>query len=179
MLASAGNVGFCISNNRMVAHARGEFVLLLNNDAALFADALATLLEAARAHITQGILTLPQYDWETGELVDRGCLLDPFYNPVPNMGPARRDVAYVIGACLWIPRALWTRSMASPNGSDSIAEDMDLCCRARLRASRFRPCRRVVIGTAKGPVSAAIACRPADCARPTCAASAASATKWL
>ena len=85
VLASDENVGFCIGNNRMVAHARGEYVLLLNNDAALFTDALATLLAAASAQPAAGILTLPQYDWESGEIVDRGCLLDPFYNPVPNL----------------------------------------------------------------------------------------------
>jgi hypothetical protein len=43
------------------------------------------------------ILSLPQYDFETGKLVDRGCLLDPFFNPVPNLDPAREDVAMAIG----------------------------------------------------------------------------------
>jgi GT2 family glycosyltransferase len=132
LLASEENVGFCISNNRMVAHARGEFVLLLNNDAALFPDALVTFLGAARAQATPGILTLPQYDWETGALVDRGCLLDPFYNPVPNLDPARRDVAYVIGACLWIPRTSWKELDGFPVWLGSIAEDMYLGCAARL-----------------------------------------------
>ena len=32
LIQSAENVGFCISNNRMAAEARGEFILLLNND---------------------------------------------------------------------------------------------------------------------------------------------------
>ena len=48
VLASTENVGFSVGNNRMVAHARGEYVLLLNNDAELYPDALATLLDAAR-----------------------------------------------------------------------------------------------------------------------------------
>lgn len=132
LLASDGNVGFCISNNRMVAQARGEYVLLLNNDTALFPDALATLHAAARAQATPGILSLPQYDWETGDLVDRGCLLDPFYNPVPNRNHERRNVAYVIGACLWVPRALWNELGKFPEWFESIGEDLYLCCRARL-----------------------------------------------
>ncbi len=133
VLASLENAGFCIGNNRMVAHARGEFVLLLNNDAALLPNALLTLIEAARAQSPAGILTLPQYDWETGVLVDRGCLLDPFYNPVPNLDPDRRDVAMVIGACLFLPRALWGDLGGFPEWMGSIAEDMYLCCTARLR----------------------------------------------
>ena len=126
------NVGFCIANNRMAKRARGRFLLLLNNDAALLPDAIATLLEAASATARPGILTLPQYDWETGALVDRGCLLDPFYNPVPNLDPGRRDVAHVIGACLWIPRASWDELGGFPEWMESIAEDIYLCSIARL-----------------------------------------------
>lgn len=133
LLVSAENVGFCVSNNRMVAHARGQYVLLLNNDAALFPDALATLLAAANDAAAPGILTLPQHDWETGALVDRGCLLDPFYSPVPNHDPARRDVAYVIGACLFLRRSLWNELGGFPEWMGSIAEDIYLCCLARLR----------------------------------------------
>ncbi len=132
IIESSENVGFCISNNRMAAQAKGEYLLLLNNDAALAPDALQTLLEAAQAQTPQGILTLPQHDWQSGELVDRGDLLDPFYNPIPNLDPARRDVAMVIGACLWIPRTLWENLGGFPEWFESIAEDMQLCCHARL-----------------------------------------------
>jgi len=132
LLVSTQNVGFCISNNRMVAHARGKYVLLLNNDAALAPDALQTLMHEAGQQQPQGILTLPQYDWESGTLVDCGCLLDPFYNPVPNLDPDRRDVAMTIGACLWLPRALWLELDGFPEWFESIGEDLYLCCRARL-----------------------------------------------
>lgn len=132
LMESSENVGFCISNNRMVDRARGEYVLLLNNDAALAPDAISTLLAVANAQTRQGILTLPQYDWETGALVDRGCLLDPFYNPVPNLDPVRNDVAMVIGACLWITRNLWYELGEFPEWFESIAEDMQICCQARL-----------------------------------------------
>jgi GT2 family glycosyltransferase len=135
LLASTENVGFCVANNRMVAHARGEYVLLLNNDAALHPDAIRTLLTAARAG-EPGILTLPQYDWETGALVDRGCLLDPFYNPVPNLDADRQDVAYVIGACLWIPKGLWNELGGFPEWMESVGEDLFLGCLARLRGHR-------------------------------------------
>ncbi len=131
VLVSAENVGFCIANNRMVARARGQYVLLLNNDAALFPDALSALVQASTQG-PSGILTLPQYDWESGELVDRGCLLDPFYNPVPNLDPFRTDVAMVIGACLWIARADWDQLGGFPEWLESVGEDLHLCCAARL-----------------------------------------------
>lgn len=133
LLASTENAGFCIANNRMVAHARGDYVLLLNNDAALFEDALTTLLTMACEQPTPSIISLPQYDWETGQLVDRGCLLDPFYNPVPNPTTTITEVAMVIGACLFIPRSLWNTLGGFPEWMGSLAEDMYLCCLARLR----------------------------------------------
>ncbi|WP_226450748.1 glycosyltransferase family 2 protein [Ferribacterium limneticum] len=132
LIRSKTNVGFCIANNRMVAEAQGEFILLLNNDAELFPDALRMLLSEARSQGKPAILSLPQYDYHGGELIDRGCLLDPFFNPVPNLDPKRQDVAMVIGACLWIPKKLWDELDGFPEWFGSIAEDMYLCCRARL-----------------------------------------------
>jgi GT2 family glycosyltransferase len=132
LIESRENVGFCVANNRMAALAKGEFLLLLNNDAALWPDALATLLAAARALGRPAILSLPQYEWETGELLDRGSRLDPFLNPVPNRNPDRHDVGLVMGACLWIPRRLWAELGGFPEWFGSIGEDLYLCCRARL-----------------------------------------------
>lgn len=133
VLASQENVGFCIANNRMVAAAEGEFILLLNNDAALNADAITHLLAAARLIAEPAVLSLPQYDWDSGTLVDRGCLLDPFNVPTPNLDDGCEDVAYVIGACLWMPRAAWQTLGGFPEWLGSIAEDLFLGCAARLR----------------------------------------------
>jgi len=132
LIRSDRNVGFCVSNNRMVSRASGEFVLLLNNDAALLPDALSELLNEAAKHPDGAVLTLPQFDWESRKLVDRGSLLDPFYNPVPNKDPDRKEVGMAIGACLWIPRADWERLGGFQDWFGSIAEDLWLCCKARL-----------------------------------------------
>jgi GT2 family glycosyltransferase len=138
IIESVANVGFCISNNRMVARASGEFVLLLNNDAALLPNAVSALLQAARASSVPAVLTLPQYDWTTNRQVDRGCRLDLFYNPVPNIDVGRDDVAYVIGACLWLPRDRWNALGGFPDWMGSIAEDMYLCSLARLSGMRVK-----------------------------------------
>ncbi len=132
LIESLENVGFCMANNRLAAAAKGKYLLLLNNDAALFQDALQTLLAEATRLDQHAILSLPQYDATTGELVDIGCLFDPFLNPVPNCNPQRNDVGMVIGACLWIPREFWVELGGFPEWFGSIAEDMYLCCRARL-----------------------------------------------
>jgi GT2 family glycosyltransferase len=96
------------------------------------------LLEEALSLGRPAILTVPQYDASSGNLVDRGCLLDPFFNPVPNLDPNRTNVAMVIGACLWIPKQLWDELEGFPDWFGSIAEDMYLCCRARLAGYAVR-----------------------------------------
>ncbi|ROZ79134.1 glycosyltransferase [Ramlibacter sp. WS9] len=136
LLESSENVGFCIANNRMAAVASGDYLLLLNNDAALHPDALQHLLSAARELDTPAILTLPQFDCASGELLDRGSMLDAFLNPVPNQDPRREDVGMVMGACLWIPCALWRELDGFPEWFGSIGEDLYLCCRARLMGYR-------------------------------------------
>lgn len=132
LIESPENVGFCIANNRMAAAARGKYLLLLNNDAALYSDSLQTLLIEAERVNQPAILGLPQYDAASGELVDIGSLFDPFLNPVPNLNPLRGEVGMLIGACFWIPKGLWDELGGFPEWFGSIAEDMYLCCRARL-----------------------------------------------
>lgn len=138
LIESVENVGFCIANNRMAQAARGEYLLLLNNDAELLPDALRTLHGAAVALAQPAILGLPQYDAATGDLIDIGSLFDPFLNPVPNRTPARSEVGMVIGACLWLPTSLWTELGGFPEWFGSLAEDMYLCCQARLRGYPVR-----------------------------------------
>ncbi len=92
VLVSAENVGFCIANNRMVAQARGQYVLLLNNDAALFPDALCALLQTS-AQGPSGILRYPSMTgraahWSTGAVCStRSTTLCPIWIPAEQMWP--------------------------------------------------------------------------------------------
>ena len=132
LIESDDNAGFCVANNRMVERATGKFILLLNNDATLYPDALATLYKAAQDTDQPAILSLPQHNAATGELLDIGSMVDPFLNPMPNRDPEQGEVAMVMGACLWIPKSLWQKLGGFPEWFGSIGEDMYLCCRARL-----------------------------------------------
>jgi len=132
LIVSESNAGFCVANNRMAAAARGKYLLLLNNDAALYPDALQTLLAEANQIGGPAILGLPQYDANSGHLIDVGSWLDPFLNPIPNQDRRLSDVGMVIGACLWVPVALWNELEGFPEWFHTLAEDMYLCCQARL-----------------------------------------------
>jgi GT2 family glycosyltransferase len=133
LITTDDNVGFCISNNRMAAQAKGKYILLLNNDAALFPNALRSLHDHAIKQDRAGILGLPQYDVITGNLIDFGNRLDLFLNTIPNLNSNKYEVGIVIGACLWLPRWLWTELGGFLEYFHSLGEDIYLCCLARLR----------------------------------------------
>lgn len=133
LITSEENVGFCIANNRMAAVAQGDYLLLLNNDALLFSDAISSLLAKAEEVNVPAILGLPQYDADNGTLLDRGSLLDPFLNPIPNLDSSRTEVGMVMGSCLWVRKGLWVELGGFPEWFGSIGEDLYLCCAARLR----------------------------------------------
>ena len=142
-LYSETNAGFCVANNRMAAVARGRYLLLMNNDAELLPGALDALLDMAGER-DAGIVTLPQFEFESGELFDRGMSLDFFANPVPNTNPQRRDVVTVMGSLLLIDVRLWQQIGGFPEWFGSIGEDLYLCLAARLFG------RRILVAPASG-----------------------------
>lgn len=133
VLASDTNVGFCVSNNRMVEQAKGRYVLLLNNDATLRPGSLASLLAFAESGHAKDVLGLPQYVRDGGSMpMDHGYRTDLFLNPVPVMARGTHEVAVATGACLWIPKATWDEIGGFPPWFESVAEDIFLCVAARL-----------------------------------------------
>ena len=155
VIESHENVGYCIANNRMAAMATGRYLLLLNNDAMLLPGALDVLRSEAGRIAGPAILTLPQYDAISGELLDIGSRLDPFLNAVPNRDCALADVGMVAGACLWIDQATLEGNWRLPRMvrlscgrsvpllSGSLGGLPGTRCGAlRLPASCWRPVRR-------------------------------------
>ena len=132
IIASDRNVGFCISNNRMAAEAKGEYLLLLNNDAVLRPGSINVFLQFARDKHEHAILGLPQYALHDGHLVDRGYEFDIFMNPIPVFDAGIHEVATATGACLWIPRVVWDDVGGFPDWFGSVAEDIYFCQAARL-----------------------------------------------
>jgi GT2 family glycosyltransferase len=132
LIASADNVGFCIANNKMVEHATGDFVLLLNNDAWLGEGAISAFLDAT-GRWGDCIFTLTQYGAADEQLLDCGMYMDVFANAVPIAVPREQPVAMVMGACLWVSKKVWHSCGGLPVWFESMAEDMYLCNYARLQ----------------------------------------------
>jgi len=138
LILSDSNVGFCVSNNRMVNVAKGVFIFLFNNDAVLAINGLTELHNAMdREHA--GILTLIQKDYKTGKTLDSGRMLDIFLNPIPChvTKSSTQEVQTVHGACLFIRKKLWTELGGFPEVFGSVAEDLYLCLAAQAKGYRI------------------------------------------
>lgn len=136
VIANTRNAGFCVSNNRMAEAATGDYLLLLNNDAALRAGSLQQLLQFARDGHEDSILGLPQHSMADGSQLDRGYRNDPFLNPIPITAAGTHQAGIVTGACLWVPRPVWEAIGGFPPWFESVAEDIFLCLAARLLGHR-------------------------------------------
>lgn len=137
LLRSHENVGFCKSNNRLAEEAGGDYILLLNNDTRVHPGGLQALIDAAESDPAAGVLSLPQYDMDSGELLDRGMFIDVFANPVAAREPTP-EVAVVMGSCLLIRRDTWLAIGGFPEWFGSLAEDLYLCTRVRLLGLRVK-----------------------------------------
>ncbi len=139
LISSRENIGFCESNNRMADQARGRYLLILNNDAILFPDALQTFYtEAETSGAFSPILGLRQFSAHDGALLDFGIFFDPFLNSVPNEDLTVREVGMIMGACLWLPKSLWNAIGGFPKWFHTMHEDMWICCRAWLGGHSVR-----------------------------------------
>ena len=132
LIESKKNIGYCKSNNLMAKNATGNYLLFLNNDVTLFSEALDVLYKYSKSCDKPHILSLPQFDMDSGEIIDYGNSLDLFLNPAANKSPDHNKIGMVIGALLWIPRLAWDEIGGFPEWFESLSEDMYLCMYALI-----------------------------------------------
>ncbi|WP_430430705.1 glycosyltransferase [Oceanicaulis sp.] len=144
------NQGFVGNCNLTAEHARGRHVLMLNNDTLVLPDGLDTLVETLDADPKVGLVG-SKLIYPDGRLQEAGGIfwqdgsawnLGRFDHPRRPEFSYARDVDYISGASIALPRALWEKL----GGFDDIfrpayAEDADLAFRVRAEGLRtvFQP----------------------------------------
>jgi GT2 family glycosyltransferase len=140
VLLNDGNLGFAASNNRAAAVARGEILVLLNNDLVLLPRWLEPML-AAHAHLgpRAGLIGNVQLDAGTGVVDHAGLDFLPTAKPVhlrtlpplwSRLLRPFRPVPAVTAACVLLDRALWQQLGGFDEAFVNGGEDIDLCYRA-------------------------------------------------
>jgi GT2 family glycosyltransferase len=154
LILSETNVGFATANNLAIAKARGEYVLLLNNDTVLRNDALTLLARFLAENPKTGIITcklfepdgkiqkncrsFPLTPFDT--MFGRASLLSKLFpnNPITKRTilsgwdyNSPRQVDWVSGACMMVRREVFDQIGLLDENFFMYWEDTDLCKRAR------------------------------------------------
>ena len=141
---SEQNLNFGPANNLAAKMAKGEFLLLLNNDTVAKPGWYLPLLEDfARIDnlgVTGPLLVYPPSE-PFGETIQHlGVSVDPFlnvghlYEGIPAQSPLarkRRFFQIITGACMLIPRTLFLELGGFDEGYVNGFEDVDLCVKIR------------------------------------------------
>ncbi len=147
VLRNTANLGFARAVNQGIAASTGRYVCLLNNDARLSPDTLATLLAYMDAHPDVG-MTAPQLLHEDGRkqhsfdnfpslataLLNKSLLrrLAPDAYPSKTQDYKEpREVASVIGACMMVRRDVVDRIGPLDEAYFLFLEETDWCLRCR------------------------------------------------
>jgi hypothetical protein len=161
LIRSATNLGFAGGTNRAACVARGEYLLLLNPDAALTPGALDHLLGLLdvqpRAAAVGPALVYPDGRPQSAAFRFPGLvqvLLDLF--PVPRLmestvngrirSPLATPIDHALGACMLIRRTAWDEVGPLDEGYFMYLEEVDWCRRARANGWQtwYEPRARVV-----------------------------------
>jgi GT2 family glycosyltransferase len=178
LLPQTENVGFPHGNNIALAHARGEYLLLLNPDTVVLDDALPVLVDYLRAHPDVGAVG-PQLLNSDGSIqssrrrfptLATGFLESTWLEGLAP-GVLRRyyafdlpddrtiEVDWLTGACILVPRAVVERIGGLDEGYYMYSEELDWCRRIKGAGWRvvYHPAARVVHHVGRSSEQAATA----------------------
>ena len=123
------NTGFAQGNNIGVKHAKGKYLFLLNNDAWVDHDTITNLVKEYKDSI--GILGPTVYNPD-GSLQSEGINIDRFGYSVSEKENIPKDPFYVLGAGMFMSRALFNKAGGFDERYFMFVEEVDLAWRVRL-----------------------------------------------
>ena len=140
------NLNFLRNCNAVLPTCRGDFVMLLNNDAQVCDGTIDVLCRALESDPTLGVVG-PKILFPNGRLQEAGCtitahattkMVGVFESPSDPVYNYARDVDYVSGAALMVRRSLLGGILFDEDLAPAYCEDQELCLRITAQGYRVR-----------------------------------------
>lgn len=152
-IRQAKNLGFLRNCNAAFESCRGEYLLLLNNDAQLMPGALDYLVEVLDREPDVAAVG-PKMLYPNGRLQEAGCTINRdgvtdmvglFADPAAPCFNYDRDVHYCSGAALLVRRSALGNTLFDETFMPAYCEDTDLCLRLLSEGHRVVYCHKAEI----------------------------------
>lgn len=133
------NLGYAEGNNRGVKEAKGEFLFFLNPDAKIEKNCLEVLTESALKEKRVGVWACRQLSYDGKKRLNDGVGYDFLGCPVVG------KIFYADGASLFISKRLFDKLGRFDESYFLVAEDIDLCWRARLQGFEIKCNKKAIV----------------------------------
>jgi GT2 family glycosyltransferase len=153
VIRQPANLGFLRNCNAAYASTRGEYILLLNNDAQFLGPVAHSLMACLDNDPSIGGAG-PKMIYPNGRLQEAGCSIDSrgdtqmiglFRDPDEPSANYARDTHYISGAALMVRRSLLGDTLFDERYVPAYCEDTDICLRIWSQGSRVRYCPDAVV----------------------------------
>lgn len=153
VIRQSANLGFLGNCNAAYQSTRGEYILLLNNDAQFLNPVAHALMGCLDNNSLLGGAG-PKMIYPNGRLQEAGCSIDSrgdtqmiglFKDPEEPSANYERDTHYISGAALMVRRSLVGDTLFDERYIPAYCEDTDLCLRIWSQGSRIRYCPDAVV----------------------------------
>lgn len=139
MINLKSNLGYAGGNNRGAKEAEGQFLFFLNPDTKVEEHCLETLLKSVMKEKNVGIWACRQLSYDGRRQLNEGVGYDFLGCPVVG------KIFYADGASLFISKRLFNELGGFDESYFLVAEDIDLCWKARLRGLEIKCNKKAIV----------------------------------
>lgn len=136
VVRSEKNLGFAGGNNLGIRNARGEYIMLLNNDAWVDQDCLAKTVEFYKQHHFDIIAPI-ETDYENTVVREAVMKIDPLGHPIYLTGKNEQAGFYLQGVCLFFKKEFYEQTLGLDDDFFMYLEEVDWFWRLNLLGKQF------------------------------------------
>ncbi|MAZ77228.1 MAG: hypothetical protein CMF39_00930 [Legionellaceae bacterium] len=146
LIESSENLGFGRANNLAFSQSTGDYIFLFNPDARLSDElGLSKLASYLKVHQQAGLVS-PKIMDESGRRETLPCYVYPGQKHASqNFSHLPGKIAWVIGACMLIPRSVYQAIDGFDESFFLYGEDADLCLRIRQAGYQILHLEKVLV----------------------------------